>query len=165
MYFCCVINHKLEGCYLVCRIYSDSRWNSVIYDLVVFTSYLRGGCEERCTLVFIPSNYRLVSGQRESSETVPLPREWLSLGGHSELISLWFVADHIHGTNSSTPMSRYDCLALVVTYTTVSRTLEKTLMSTTLIRNPFASLPANLNCRAEVGIEVHQPSNERGKRK
>ena len=37
----------LEGYFLVFCIYSDSHWrNSVTYDLAVFTSYLRGGCEE-----------------------------------------------------------------------------------------------------------------------
>ena len=63
----------------------------------------------------IPRNYRLVSGQRASLETVPLPRDRLSLGGQSELILWWFVPDHIHGTSSSTPMSRYNHLALAVT--------------------------------------------------
>ena len=63
----------------------------------------------------IPSNYRLVSGQRASLETVPPPLDRQSLGGQSELISWWFVLDHIHGTTSSTPMSRYNRSALAVT--------------------------------------------------
>ena len=101
----------LEGKFLVCRIYSDSRWrNSVIYDLVVFTVVVR----EKITMPVIPSNDRPVSGQRASLETVPSPRDRLSLGGQSELISWWFVPDHIHGTSSSTPMSRYNRLALAV---------------------------------------------------
>ena len=60
----------------------------------------------------IPSIYRLVTGQRASLETVPPPRNRLSLGGQSELISLWFVPDHINGTIL---LLRYNRLPLAVT--------------------------------------------------
>ena len=60
--------------------------------------------------------YRLVSVQRTSLEMVPPPRDQLSIGGQSELISWWFVPEHIHGTSSSTPISRYNPLALAVTW-------------------------------------------------
>ena len=63
----------------------------------------------------IPSNYRLVSGQRASIKTVLPPRDRLSLGGQNELMSWWFVPDHIRGTSSATPRSRYNRLALAVT--------------------------------------------------
>ena len=43
----------------------------------------------------IPSKYRLVSGQRASLETVPPPRDRLSLGGQSELIPWWFVPEQL----------------------------------------------------------------------
>ena len=70
----------------------------------------------KSTTPVFPSNYRLVLGQRASLETVPPPRDRLSVGGQSELISWWFVPDHIHGTSSSTPMSRYNRLALAVSF-------------------------------------------------
>ena len=60
----------------------------------------------KTTMPVIPSNYRLVSVQRASLETVPPPRDRLSLGGQSELISWWFIPDHIHGTSSSILFSR-----------------------------------------------------------
>ena len=38
------------------------------------------------------SSNRLVSGQRATLETVPPPRDQLSLGGQSELVLWWFVS-------------------------------------------------------------------------
>ena len=78
------------------------------------------------TMPVIPSNYRLVSGQRASLETVPPPRDRLSLGGQSELLSWWFVPDHIHSTSSSILLSRYNRLALAVTNRGRIGTLIKT---------------------------------------
>ena len=63
----------------------------------------------------IPSSYRLVTGQRASLETVPPPRDRLSLGGQSELVSWWLVPDHIHDTSSFILLSRYNRLARAVT--------------------------------------------------
>ena len=95
LYFCCVNNIMLEDCFLVCRIYSDSRWKySVIYNLVVFTSYLRGDCEKKKHNAVIPTKYRLVSGPRASLVTVPPPRDRLSSGRQSELIS-WCLSPTI----------------------------------------------------------------------
>ena len=92
----------LEGYFLVCRIYSDSRLRiSVIYDLGVLQAIYAVVVWRKSTMPVILSISRLVSGQRASLETVPPPRDRLSLGGQSELISWWFVPDHIHGTSSS----------------------------------------------------------------
>ena len=100
--------------------YTDSHWiNSVLQYLVVFMSYLHGGCEKKSTIPVIRSSYRLVSGQRQSSfKTVPPPRDRLSLGGKVSwfLGSCWFVPDHIQDTSSSIPMSRHKRSALVVTW-------------------------------------------------
>ena len=63
----------------------------------------------------ISSSYRLVSSQRASFKTVPPPWGRLSFGGQSELVLWWFVPDLIHGTSSSTPMSRHKRTALAVT--------------------------------------------------
>ena len=96
-----------------------------------FTHILTGGIRLYTTFLFlqavyavvanpramlvIPSNYRLVSGQRASLKTVPPPRDRLCLVGQYELVSWWFVPDHIHGTNSSTLMSPHNRLALADT--------------------------------------------------
>ena len=66
--------------------------------------------EESVIPVTFSSN-RLDAGQKVSPETVPPPRDRLSLGGQSELVSFWFVPDH----SSSTPMSRPKRSALAVT--------------------------------------------------
>ena len=70
--------------------------------------------EESVIPVTFSSN-RLDAGQKVSPETVPPPRNRLSLGGQSELVSFWFVPDHSHGPSSSTPMSRPKRSALAVT--------------------------------------------------
>ena len=68
----------------------------------------------KSTLPVIPINYRLVSGERASRDG-SLPRDQLSLGGQSELVSWWFVPDNTHGTSSSILLSRYNRSSLVVT--------------------------------------------------
>ena len=47
------------------------------------------------------------------------------------MIAWWFVPDHIHGITSSTPMSRYNRLALAVTTHRDPPELTKLLMSVT----------------------------------
>ena len=77
----------------------------------LFTQWLR----EESVIPVTFSRNRLESGQKLSLETAPPPRDRLSLGGQSELMSWWFVPDHIHSTSSSTPMLRHNRSALAVT--------------------------------------------------
>ena len=80
-----------------------------------FKGCLDGDCEEKKYNARYSQQLLTGTGRRASFKTVPPPRDRLSLRGQSELISWWFVPDHIHGTSSSTPMSQYNCLALAVT--------------------------------------------------
>ena len=97
-----------------------SHWNFTL-ELEIYTVYpwhcfkgcLDGGCEEKKHNPRCSQQLQTGTGRRASFKTVPPPR--LSLGGQSELVSWWFVPDHIHGTSSSILMSRHKHLALAVT--------------------------------------------------
>ena len=90
------------------------------FTLVNF-SYVRSCCflraidavvvRRKSTRTVTHGNYRLLSGQRASTEAVPPSRDRQSSGSQMELISWWLVPDLIHGTSSSAPRSRYNRLA------------------------------------------------------
>ena len=82
---------------------------------IVCKGCLDGGCEEKKHNARYSQQLQTGTGRRASFKTVPPSRDRLSLGGQSELMSWLFVSDHIHGTSSSTRMSRYSRLALAVT--------------------------------------------------
>ena len=89
-------------------------WKLTLFILgIVFKGCLECGCEEKKHNARYAQQLQTGTGRRASSETVLPPRDRLSLGGQSELVSWWLVSDHIH--NSSTPMLRYNRLALAVT--------------------------------------------------
>ena len=80
-----------------------------------FKGCLDGGCEGKRHNARYSQLLQTGTGRRASFKTVPPPRDRLSSEGQSELISWWFVPDHIHDTSSSTPLLRYNRLALAVT--------------------------------------------------
>ena len=73
---------------------------------IVLNGCLDGGCEEKKHIARYSQQLQTGTGRRASFRTVPPPRDRLSLGGQSELISWCSVPDHINGTSSSTPMLR-----------------------------------------------------------
>ena len=83
---------------------------------IVFKGCLDGGYEKKKRNDRYSQQLQTGTGRRASFETVPPHRERLSLGGQSELISWWFVPNHIHGTSSSILLLRYNRLALAVTW-------------------------------------------------
>ena len=96
-----------------------SPWNWKLTLLILgidFKRCLNGGCKEKKLNARYSQHLQTATGRRTSFKTVPPPRDRLSLGGQRELISWWLVPDHIHGTNSTTPMSRYNRLVLAVTW-------------------------------------------------
>ena len=90
-----------------------------------FKGCLDGGCDDKKHNARYSLQLQTGTGRRASLKTVPPPWDRLSLGGQSELISWWFVTDHIHGTSSSTPMLRYNRSALAVTRANNEIRLEK----------------------------------------
>ena len=91
-------------------------WKFTLFFLgIVFKGCLDGGCVAKKHNARGSQQLQTGTVRRASFKTVPPPRDRLSLGRQSELISWWFVPDQIHGTSSSTPMLRYNRLALAVT--------------------------------------------------
>ena len=83
---------------------------------IVFKGCLDGGSEEKKYNARYSHQLQTGTCRRASVRTVPPPRDWLSSEGQSELISWWIVPDHIHGTNSSTPMLQYNRSAIAVSW-------------------------------------------------
>ena len=95
-----------------------SQWNFTleleIYTIlgIVFKGCLNGGCEEKKHNARYSQQLQTGTGREH-----PSPSSGPAiLRGQSELISWWFVPNHIHGTSSSFLLSRYNRLALAVTY-------------------------------------------------
>ena len=83
---------------------------------IVFEGCLDSGCEEKKHNARYSQQIQTGTCRRASLETIPPLRDRLTLGGQNELISWWFVPDHIHGANSSIPMLLHNRLALAVTW-------------------------------------------------
>ena len=116
MWFSCV-NNIIEVYFHVCEFAFTNILTGEIqlYTTFLFLQAIYAVVPNPSAMLVTPGNYRLVSGQRPSLNTVPPPRDRLCLVGQYELVSLGFVPDHIHGANSSTLMSPHNCLALADT--------------------------------------------------
>ena len=102
-------------------------WKFTLFILgIVFKGCLDGGCEEKKYNARYSQQLQTGTGRRASFKTVTPPQDRQSSGGQSELISWWFVPDHIHGTSSSLLLSRYNRLALDVTYNKISSDIATT---------------------------------------
>ena len=99
-----------------------SQWNFTHWKLtlfiigIVFKGCLDGGYQEKKHNARYSQQLQTGTGRRAPFKTVPPPRDRLSSGRQSELISWWFVPDHIHGTSSSILLLRYNRLALAATW-------------------------------------------------
>ena len=109
----------LEGYFHVCEFaFTQIPTGEIqLFTTLPFLQAINAVVANPSAMPVIPSNYRLVSGQKAFLKTVPPPpsRDRLSLGVQNELVSWWFVPDHIHGISSSTLSSRHERLTLAVT--------------------------------------------------
>ena len=107
----------LEGYFLVCKFaFTQIPTGEIqLSTTMPFLQAIYSVVANPSAMPVVPSNYRLVSSQSASIKTVAPPRDRQPLGGKNELVSWWFVPDHIHGTSSSTLSSRNKRLVLAVT--------------------------------------------------
>ena len=111
----CIFYNMLEGYFHVCEFEFTQITTGEIQlsTTLPFLQTIYAVVANLSAIPVIPSSYRLVSGQRASTKTVPPPRDRLSLVGQNELVSCG-----LYRTSSSTLLSRNKRLALAVTLVT-----------------------------------------------